>query len=107
AGAEYELRAQLCTDVDAMPVEDAAVRWDETASPYQPVATLRIERQEAYSPARRVYGDDVLTFNPWNGVSDHQPLGAIMRVRTRAYESSTDYQHEYNTKQLIEPEMMK
>src|SRR5699024_340092 len=29
AGAEYELRAQLCTDVDAMPVEDAAVRWDE------------------------------------------------------------------------------
>lgn len=103
AGAEYELRAQLCTDTTAMPVEDAAVRWDEDDSPYQPVATLRIEPQEAYSPARRVYGDDVLTFNPWNGVADHQPLGSIMRVRKRAYERSTAYRHEYNAKQQIEP----
>src|SRR5699024_11277390 len=57
AVAEYELRAQLCTDVDAMPVEDAAVRWEETASPYQPVATLRIEHQEALCLASRVYSD--------------------------------------------------
>lgn len=105
-GAQYELRAQLCTDVETMPVEDAAVRWDETASPYQPVATLRIETQEAYSPARRVYGDDVLTFNPWNGVTDHQPLGSIMRIRKRAYERSTAYRHEYNAKQQIEPDSL-
>lgn len=73
-GAEYELRAQLSTDVDAMPVEDTAVLWKEEDSLHRPVATLRIEPQDAYTPERRIYGDDVLTFNPWNGVQAHQPL---------------------------------
>src|SRR5699024_7642144 len=35
AGAEYELRAQLCTDVDATPVAEAADRWGERACPSQ------------------------------------------------------------------------
>ncbi len=101
--AEYELRAQLCTDIDAMPVEDAAVLWSEDASPHRPVATIRINRQDTYGPARRAYGDDTLTFNPWNGVQDHRPLGSIMRVRKHAYERSTAYRHEYNARKRVEP----
>lgn len=103
-GAEYELRAQLCTDPEAMPVEDAAVLWEESASPHRSIATLRIGPQDdAYSPARRIYGDDVLTFNPWNGVVAHQPLGSIMRIRKHAYERSTQYRHEYNARERTEP----
>lgn len=105
-GAEYEMRAQLCTDAEAMPVEDAAVLWKEDASPHRPVATLRIEAQDAYSPARRTYGDDVLTFNPWNGVEAHQPLGSIMRIRKRAYERSTAYRHDYNAREQAEPDSL-
>ena len=102
-GAEYQLRAQLCADLDKMPVEDAAVLWPEELSPHQPIATLRIPPQDAYSPARRVYGDDVLSFNPWHGIRDHQPLGSIMRVRIAAYERSTRYRHEMNAQPRVEP----
>ncbi len=55
-GAEYALSAQLCTDLAEMPVEDAAVRWDEKVSPHRPIATLRFAAQDAYAPARQVYG---------------------------------------------------
>ena len=102
-GAEYELRAQLCTDLQRMPVEDAAVPWPEELSPHQPIATLRIARQDAYSPSRRVYGDDILSFNPWHGVRDHQPLGSIMRIRIAAYERSTHYRHTMNAQARVEP----
>lgn len=102
-GAEYQIRAQLCTSLEQMPVEDASILWPEDLSPHQPVATLRIPPQDAWSPARRVYGDDVLSFNPWHGIQEHQPLGSIMRVRIAAYERSTQYRHEMNAQPRIEP----
>jgi Catalase len=102
-GAEYQLRAQLCADLGRMPVEDASILWPEDLSPHQPIATLRIPSQDAYSPARRVYGDDVLSFNPWHGIREHQPLGSIMRIRIQAYERSSRYRHEMNAQPRVEP----
>lgn len=105
-GAEYALSAQLCTDLVEMPVEDAAVRWDEKVSPHRPIATLRFAPQDAYAPARQVYGDDILSFNPWNGVEAHRPLGQIMRIRRAAYERSTSYRHRMNARARIEPDRL-
>ncbi len=105
-GAEYELRVQLCTDLESMPVEDAAVLWDEAVSPFRAVATLTIQPQDSFAPARQRYGDDVLSFNPWNGVVEHQPLGSIMRVRKPAYERSTAYRHSRNDVERLEPDSL-
>ena len=102
-GAEYELRAQLCTDLATMPVEDAGVRWDEAVAPQRAIATLTILPQDARTPTRRVYGDDVLSFSPWNGVEAHRPLGSIMRVRKPAYERSTAFRHAQNAIERLEP----
>jgi hypothetical protein len=102
-GAEYRLRAQLCTDLATMPVEDASVVWPESASPHQPIARIVIPPQEAYSPARRVFADDVLSFNPWRGIAPHRPLGSIMRVRIKAYEASTAFRHAMNVQPRHEP----
>ncbi|HEY0062071.1 MAG TPA: catalase family protein [Telluria sp.] len=101
-GAEYELRAQLCTDVSTMPIEDASIDWPQALSPYQPVARLLIPPQEAYSPARRVFADDILSFNPWHCVDAHRPLGSIMRARIKAYEASSAFRHEMNAQPRIE-----
>lgn len=101
-GAEYELCAQLCTGLDKMPIEDAAVDWPQKLSPYQPVATLTIPAQDAYSPARRVFADDVLSFNPWHCIDEHRPLGSIMRARIKAYEASSAFRHEMNAQPRIE-----
>jgi hypothetical protein len=103
AGAEYELTAQLCVDLDRMPVEDASVTWPEDLSPQRVVATLRFAPQATASPARLVHGDDVLSFNPWNGVAAHRPLGGIMRIRRAAYERSAAFRHTMNARERIEP----
>jgi hypothetical protein len=102
-GAEYELRVQLCTNLERMPVEDASIEWPEDESPYEPVARLTLPAQDAYSPARRVYADDVLSFNPWHCIEEHRPLGSIMRARIKAYEASTHFRHEMNAQPRTEP----
>jgi hypothetical protein len=103
-GAQYELRAQLCADLAEMPVEDASVLWNSEASPHRSIATIDIPAQEAFSPARRVYGDDVLSFNVWHGIAEHRPLGSIMRSRVQAYERSTAFRHQMNLQPRIEPD---
>jgi hypothetical protein len=102
-GAEYELRTQLCTDLNKMPIENASIRWPEEESPYLPVAKIVIPKQEAYSAERRVYVDDVLSFNPWHSIQEHQPLGSIMRSRLKAYEASSAYRYKMNAVKRAEP----
>ncbi len=102
--AEYELRAQLCAGLDRMPVENASVKWPDELSPQQPVAKITLPPQNAYSPARRVYGDDILSFSAWRCLAAHRPLGSIMRLRLRAYEASSRFRHETNARPQIEPQ---
>lgn len=101
--AEYELRVQLCVDLQTMPVEDASVEWPEDVSPFLVVGTVLFPVQEAYSSARRVFGDEVLSFNPWHCVEEHRPLGSIMRSRKAAYEASSQFRHERNVRPRVEP----
>ena len=102
-GADYELSVQLCADVGKMPIEDVSVVWDEALSPHRPLGTLRFGPQASYSPGRRVYGDDALSFSPWNGVKAHQPLGGVMRVRRAVYAASAAYRLEMNARKRTEP----
>ncbi len=87
-GGEWELRAQLCTDLDAMPVEDASVPWPEDQSPYVAIARIVVEPQDAWSPANVAAIDKGMAFSPWHGLAAHRPLGSVMRVRRAAYASS-------------------
>jgi hypothetical protein len=102
-GAEYALRAQLCADVDKMPIEDASVLWREELSPHEVVATLRLPAQDPYSDERRRYADDVLSFSPWHALDAHRPLGSIMRSRKSAYSHSSNYRHGVNGVAKHEP----
>lgn len=102
-GAEFELRVQLCIDLDKMPVEDASVSWPEDLSPYVPVARLSLPPQDAYSPARQTYFDEVLSFQPAHALAAHQPLGSLMRARLATYQALSKYRHAENTVRHIEP----
>lgn len=101
--AEYEMSAQFCTDLNIMPVEDGSVQWPEDKSPYQPIAKLTFKPQQTFSPERRVYADDVLSFNPFHCLPEHRPLGNIMRIRKLAYETSSQYRHHMNAQPRKEP----
>ena len=102
--AEFELRVQLCTDLDAMPVEDASVAWPEDASPYIAVARIVLPPQNAYSPARQAYFDESLSFQPAHSLAAHRPLGSLMRARLQTYQALSAYRHQQNHKTEVEPD---
>jgi hypothetical protein len=101
--AEYDIRVQLCADIEAMPIEDASVAWPESLSPHVQVASLYLPAQSAYSDQRRIYVDDVLSFSPWHAVAAHRPLGSIMRSRAKAYAASSKFRHAVNCVESQEP----
>jgi hypothetical protein len=101
--AEYELRAQLCTDTAAMPIENATVEWPEEDSPYFGVAKITFPAQDPDTAARRAFGDDVLSFNSWRGLDAHRPLGSINRLKKLVYEASSDFRHRVNNIARLEP----
>ena len=101
--ALFEVRVQLCTDLDTMPVENANTEWSEEESPYRTVARLTFPRQEAYSDARKAYADGDLSFCPSHSLAAHRPLGSIMRARLRAYPEMSRHRRTANGRPLTEP----
>jgi hypothetical protein len=102
-GGEWELRAQLCTDLATMPVEDASVAWPEDRSPYLAVARLTVKAQPTWNDARARAIDDGLAFNPWHGIAEHRPLGSIMRTRRVVYAAMSLLRRERNGRAHAEP----
>lgn len=103
--AEYEICVQLCADLARMPIEDATTVWPDELSPPRPVAKLVLPSpQNAYSPARRVFADEALSYTPWRCLDAHRPLGSVMRLRLRAYALSSRLRHGWNARQEAEPE---
>jgi hypothetical protein len=94
-GAQWEVRAQMATDLEHTPVENAAKVWDEEKSPYIPVGRITAPSQTAWSEARSRRVDDGMYFSVWHGLLAHQPLGSIMRVRQQAYEQSARFRAEH------------
>jgi hypothetical protein len=101
--AEWELRVQLCTDINKMPIEDSSVIWSEDASPYLPVAKITAKPQIAWSPYRSQVVDNGMMFSPWHGIKSHRPLGSVMRLRKITYEMSKHANAMSNGKGIPEP----
>ena len=92
----YEVRAQLWTDADRQPIEDASVDWSTEESPYRTVAIIRLPRQEAYSAERQHFFDEVMTFRPADSLALHRPLGSVMRARLQVYRALSKFRHSEN-----------
>ena len=105
-GGVWEVRAQLCTDLEHMPIENAAVVWSEEVSPYQRIARITVKPQLAWSEVRSSVVDDGMSFTPWHGLAAHRPLGGIMRVRKAAYEEAKKFRAERNGRVIQEPREM-
>jgi hypothetical protein len=98
--AEWELRVQLCTDLQAMPIEDASVEW---TSPWIAVARITAPPQAGWTHGLSVLVDDGMQFSPWHCLAAHRPIGSIMRVRRAVYAASASFRAERNGAPLAEP----
>ena len=100
--AAFDLRVQLCTDLAAMPVEDASAQWPEDLSPYCTVARLVLPPQDVGSTARHDV-DERLAFSPANALEAHRPLGSVNRARMAVYEVARDFRQAANGVVPAEP----
>ena len=103
AGGTWDLRVQLCTSLQAMPVEDPSVRWPEDRSPFLTVARIVALPQPAWTGARSQAIDEGMAFSPWHALAAHRPLGSIMRVRRLAYAMAAQFRAQHNAATLKEP----
>jgi hypothetical protein len=98
---EFDLQVQLCTDLDAMPVNDVTVEWPERLSPFVTVGRVHLPRQDISGP-EIVEKGDALAFNQWRVTAEHRPLGEIMQVR-QIYTASAKVRRTLNNQPQTEP----
>ncbi|RMT99975.1 hypothetical protein ALP36_04812 [Pseudomonas syringae pv. coriandricola] len=101
--ASWEVRIQLATDLEKMPIEDASAVWPEDLSPYVAVARINVPRQSLWSEQSVQEIDEAMAFSPWHGLEAHRPLGGVMRVRKPAYEHSAGFRSQHNGCPMREP----
>lgn len=87
-GGEWDVRVQLCTDLETMPIEDSTKPWPEDNSPWRTVARLMVQPQTAWSEERSRAIDAGMSFSPWHGLAVHRPLGWVQRARKPVYDAS-------------------
>lgn len=75
-----------------MPIEDAAVNWDEEASPFLKVATLHIPKQK-FRTSERAELAEALSFSPGHARAAHAPIGGLNRARVVIYAALSKFRH--------------
>lgn len=91
----FNFMVQKQTNPDTMPIEDASVEWSQDESPFVTVATITIKEQN-FIAHDKMTACEAMTFNPWNGLVEHKPIGGINRVRKAIYQQLGDFRNQLN-----------
>ncbi|MFK8049843.1 MAG: catalase family protein [Halioglobus sp.] len=89
----FDFMVQFQTDPDLMPIEDASVEWDESLSPFEKVAEIHIDNTPA---AHMTESCERMTFNPWQSLAAHRPLGGVNRARKLIYAEIGEFRSSRN-----------
>lgn len=95
----FLFQVQRRTAPDKMPIEDPTIEWKESLAPFETVAEISIPAQ---TPE---LGEacEAISYNPWNGLRDHRPLGGISRTRKEVYQTISRIRHELNNQKREVP----
>jgi hypothetical protein len=101
----FAVEAQLFVDEQRTPIEDGAVEWLESVSPFVEVARLEISAQDPGSARGKLLQKtcEAMSFDPWHALVEHRPLGAIMRARNAAYRVSTMARNATSELEVVAP----
>lgn len=95
APACFQLQVQRQNADHYMPIEDTSIEWDDSVSPFETVADIRLPAQDFDNPEQNLACDN-LSFNPWHALPAHRPIGGINRLRKTVYETISAYRAERN-----------
>lgn len=104
ADYRFTLSVQLRTDPAAMPLDQATHEWAEDDSPFVPIATFVLPRQDIETRGQSDYGES-LAFNIWRVPPDNAPVeeSSIAAVRKAVYAASANVRHTANGQPLTDP----
>ena len=91
----FDFMVQVQTNNSDMPIEDPSVIWDEGDSPFVPVARITFSQQE-FLTKEALAQCETLTFNPWQSLEAHKPLGRMNYVRKQIYSDLATYRQRVN-----------
>lgn len=80
---------------DGMSVEDSLTEWSESVSPFVTVAKIDIPKQ-IFNTAEKNDMCENMSFDPWNSLPQHKPLGSVNRVRYVVYRGISELRHQMN-----------
>jgi hypothetical protein len=76
-------------------VEDASRYWRGPGVKEIPLARIEIPPQDFDTEESHLRGEN-LSFNPWNSLPEHRPLGSLNRMRLAVYLASARTRHRLN-----------
>ncbi len=100
APACFDFMVQFQTDPVAMPVENASVTWDEDRSPFRKLASIIVKDQDFQAEGARQQCER-MSFNPWQSLAAHEPIGALNRVRKAIYAELAKFRADENRRRGI------
>lgn len=89
----FDFLVQFQADGRKMPIEDASIEWRVSESPYRAVARIRIPVQTVDTTGSTA-SCERMSFNPWNALPDHRPLGDFNRARREIYRAMAAFRLE-------------
>ena len=89
----FDFMIQRQTDNDTMPIEDTSVEWSEDESPFVPVAQITLNQQE-FMTQDALDSCEQVSFNPWQSLEAHAPLGRMNYVRRDVYKKLAEYREQ-------------
>ena len=83
----FQFQLQFFVDEATTPIEDATNAWPESEAPFVTVGRLTLPPQSIGEGQadQRTAAIEATTFDPWNALEAHRPLGNVMRARKAAY----------------------
>ena len=95
----FEIQVQEQHDACSEPIEDPTKEW---RTPWITLASLTIQPQQ-FRDRNRMEMCQRLSYNPWNGLVDHHPLGDVNKMRQFAYFESANTRRTLNGESTLEP----
>jgi hypothetical protein len=93
--AVFDFSVQLRAAATPEDVEDASRSWKRRSDETIPLARIEIPLQTFDRSDQHSACED-LSFNPWNSLPEHQPLGGLNRMRLAVYLASLQVRRRLN-----------
>ena len=95
----FDFLVQLQDAEKYMPIEDPSIEWKVSDSSWRKMARINIPSQEFDTESRKQFCEN-LSFNPWNSLEAHRPIGQLNRIRKKVYEASSRFRHSTNNTEV-------